>query len=426
MAAMVQAKLFSWDALEARSDLDRLTLVIDHLPDEQIVRYLEVMRGHGRDDYPVRAMWNALLAGIVFQHPSPESLLRELARNPSLLQACGFDPLPIQRKPKPRVVTDPDTGVSRIEFPPPPKPHRAVPESWNFSRFLANVIELEESLGMISALVPRLREELMALLPDFGAHLGFDGTDIASHSTGQNKRTTGQPSDTDADWGHHETSGVDARTGKAWKKVKSWFGYGVHLINDTQYEIPVAFAVTPASVSEQPTLRELIRATFTETPTLAERCKDFTADRGLDCGETKAMLWDDYRIRPLIDTRELWREEKQLPDYDPSKPITRPLNPERADTIIYTEKGSVHCLCPATGEQRDLAFQGFEADRNTLKYRCPAAAYELDCQGREQCHRAGDVNPGEYGRIVRIKLDAHSASTIPTNGYFFAADSGMM
>ncbi|WP_209262627.1 hypothetical protein, partial [Thiorhodococcus minor] len=25
------------------------------------------MRGHGRDDYPVRAMWNALLAGIVYQ-----------------------------------------------------------------------------------------------------------------------------------------------------------------------------------------------------------------------------------------------------------------------------------------------------------------------------------------------------------------------
>ncbi|WP_328985407.1 hypothetical protein [Thiorhodovibrio winogradskyi] len=71
---MAQAKLFSWDALEARSDLDRLRLVIDHLPDERIVQYLEVMRGHGRDDFPVRAMWNALLAGIVFQHPSPESL----------------------------------------------------------------------------------------------------------------------------------------------------------------------------------------------------------------------------------------------------------------------------------------------------------------------------------------------------------------
>ena len=42
---------------------------------------LEAARGRGRDDYPVRAMWNSVLAGIVFQHPSIESLRRELSRN---------------------------------------------------------------------------------------------------------------------------------------------------------------------------------------------------------------------------------------------------------------------------------------------------------------------------------------------------------
>jgi hypothetical protein len=182
MAAMTQTNLFSWDAIEARSDLDRLKLVVDHLPDERLVQYLEVMRAHGRDDYPVRAMWHALLAGIVFQHASPESLLRELARNPSLMDACGFDPLPIQRKPKPRVVTDPETGVARIETPPPAAPVRAVPASWNFSRFLANVIELEACLGIISEMLVVLREQLMVELPDFGRHLGFDGTDIAPGS----------------------------------------------------------------------------------------------------------------------------------------------------------------------------------------------------------------------------------------------------
>jgi len=378
---MTQANLFSWDALEARSDLDRLKLVLDHLPDERLVQYLEAMRGHGRDDYPVRAMWRGLLAGIVFQHESPQSLLRELARNASLMAACGFDPLPIQRKAKARIVTDAETGVSRIEFPPTPEPVRAVPSSWNFSRFLANVIELEDSLGMVSEMSVVLREQLMAVLPDFAQHLGFDGTDIASHSTGQKNRTTDKTSDPDADWGHHETRGVHARTGKAWKKIKSWFGYGLHVIADTRYEIPVAFELTPASTPEQTTLRAMIRATFSETPELAERCRDFSADRGLDSAETKALLWDDYAIRPLIDTRALWREEKTLPDYEPARPITRPLNPTRADTIVHTEKGTVHCVCPASGQQRDLAFQGFETDRNTLKYRCPAAAYGLQCQG---------------------------------------------
>ncbi len=45
-----------------------------NLPDENIVRVLEERRGNGRDDFPVRAMWNALIAGIVFQHASVESL----------------------------------------------------------------------------------------------------------------------------------------------------------------------------------------------------------------------------------------------------------------------------------------------------------------------------------------------------------------
>ena len=41
---------------------------------------------------------------------------------------------------------------------------------------------------------------------------------------------------------------------------------------------------------------------------------------------------------------------------------------------IKTEKGNVHCICALTGEQRDLAFQGFESNRNCLKYRCSATA----------------------------------------------------
>jgi hypothetical protein len=404
--ATIEASLFDWRDVEARSDLDRFHLARDHLPDARLLQYLEVMRGAGRDDYPVAAMWNALIAGVVFQHPSVEALLRELGRNPALLQACGFAVLPIQRKPVTRLVRDAATGRLQPVREAPADPQAAVPTSSSFSRFLANVIELEETLGMVTGMIGILREQLMAALPDFGCHLGYDGKAIESHSTGRVGRATGTTSDPDADWGKHETGGIDARTGKAWSKVKSWFGYGLHLIADTRYEIPVAMHLTPASHAEQPELRAMIKELFAETPALAQRCGDFSADRGLDSAETKALLWDDYAIRPLIDTRELWREEKQHPDYDPSKPITRPLFPERVDTIVHTEKGSVHCICPHTGVQRDLAFQGFEADRNALKSRCPAAAYDLDCQGRDACHHAGGVSPGDYGRIVRINLDA--------------------
>lgn len=404
MAAIEQQNLFTWEDVEARCDLDRLFLVRDHLPDEQIIHYLEVMRGNGRDDFPVRAMWNAVIAGVVFQHPSIEALIRELSRNPSLLQACGFEVLPLQAKPLTELVRDTQSGGLHVVWSEPGEAYYAVPGAWNFSRFLSNLIELEENLGLMSGMIPALREQLMEVLPDFGQHLGYDGKAIDSHSTGQVDRKTGESSDPDADWGKHETAGIDARTGKQWKKIKSWFGYGLHLIADTNYEIPVAVHLTPASHSEQVQLRLMIRELMEQSPRLAERCRDFSADRGLDSGETKALLWDEYRIRPLIDTRELWREERQAPHFDPTKPITRPLDPERVDTIVHTEKGAVHCICPATGEQRDLAFQGFEAGRDTLKFRCPAAAYGLECEGQAQCHQAGDVNPGEYGRIVRIKI----------------------
>ena len=323
--ATIEPGLFSWQDVEARSDLDRFYLGRDHLPDAQIVKYLEVMGGNGRDDFPVRAMWNAMIAGVVFQPPSIEALIRELARNPALLQACGFEVLPRQNKPLAELARDNLTGAMTVVWAPSQEPAFAVPGSWNFARFLANLIELEETRGLVTAMIATLRRQLMEELPDFGRHLGDDGKAIESHSSGRVNRASGETSDPDADWGKHETTGIDARTGKPWKKIKSWFGYGLHLIADTQYEIPVAVHVTAASASEQIELRAMIGETFEEEPELAERCADFSADRGLDSAETKALLWDQDAIRPLIDTRALWREEKQHPDYDPSQPITRPL-----------------------------------------------------------------------------------------------------
>ena len=116
--------------------------------------------------------------------------------------------------------------------------------------------------------------------------------------------------------------------------------------------------ITPASGSEQTELPVMIQEMFEETPKLIERCNDFTTDRGLDSGKTKALLWDDYAFRPVIDIREMWGEEKSEPGYAPVKPITCPLYPSRCDTIVYTEKRTVHCVCPATGEPSNTDFQG--------------------------------------------------------------------
>ena len=186
------------------------------------------------------------MAGVVFQHASIESLLRELGRNRGLLSLCGFNPLPRQGKPCREVRPHPGTGAATVvEFPSPAR--SAVPNAWNFSRFLESVEGVEADTGCVTGMIDTLREGLKEALPDFGEHPGYDGKAIGSHSTGRTNRETGKTSDPEADWGKHGTRGVDGKTGKAWTKVKTWFGYGLHPIADARYEIPVAFEVTKAS-----------------------------------------------------------------------------------------------------------------------------------------------------------------------------------
>lgn len=51
---------------------------------------------------------------------------------------------------------------------------------------------------------------------------------------------------------------------------------------------------------------------------------------------------------------------------------------------------------------REMAFVGFEKDRKTLKFRCPAAHYGFTCAGRAECEKNARVGP--YGRVVRVPL----------------------
>jgi len=60
------------------------------MPDEELMRQLERERYKGQDDYPLRAMWNSILARIVFQHETIEKLRRELARNDNYEKCAVF------------------------------------------------------------------------------------------------------------------------------------------------------------------------------------------------------------------------------------------------------------------------------------------------------------------------------------------------
>jgi hypothetical protein len=374
VATIIHQNLFSWEDVEGSSDLYRLQLALSYLPDEGLVRRLEEKRGRGRNKYPVRAMWNAVIAGLVLQHPTMESLLRELRRNGELRQLCGFNVI---------------------------YGSEAVPTSWAMSRFVANVVKHE---ALIREMFDALVEQASALLPGLGRELAFDGKAIRSFSTGKKSREAGRTSDPDADWGAKSYRGT-GKDGKPWEKLKRWFGYQLHLIIDATHEIPVAYEVERASASEAKHLLPMVKALKVRHPDLVERAEVLTADRGLDSAGINRELLDQHGIKPVIDTRALWKDEKKEQGRDPELEITRPLDPDRVDTVVYTERGSIRCVCPVSGEERKMVFWGFEGQRKTLKYRCPAAVFGITCQGREECERQAPGEPGAYGRIVRVPLE---------------------
>lgn len=358
MATIAQKPLFGWDEIAELGDLERLRLVLEYLPDEPLMRLLERQRGRGRDDYPVRAVWNSILAGVVFQHLSIEGLRRELRRNGQLRQLCGFDPL---------------------------QGSEAVPPPSVYSRFLK---QLMRHLGEVEAIFDRLVEHLQEALPGFGRTLGVDGKALSTHAKArktQAKDPDGRR-DGDADWGAKTYRG-QREDGTRWEKLKRWFGYKLHLVADVEYELPVAFEVTRASAGEQPLAKALVKRLANRHGALLEGCESFVADRGYDDTGLIAPLWDDHRIKPVIDIRNCWQESD---DGQGTRVLPGTTN------VTYDYQGKVFCSCPLTGETRAMAYGGFEESRQSLKYRCPARHYGLVCRGEAACAVAG---------AIRIKLE---------------------
>lgn len=78
----------------------------------------------------------------------------------------------------------------------------------------------------IDRIFNNLIEELKKLLPDIGEHLAIDSKAINSYAVG--KKNPKDSSDSEADWGKKTYRG-EREDGTLWEKVKSWFGYKVHL-----------------------------------------------------------------------------------------------------------------------------------------------------------------------------------------------------
>jgi len=272
-----QRQIFEWAELEILGDLERLRLVLQYMPDERLMQHLERERFRGRDDYPVRAVWNSILAGVVYQHPSVESLRRELSRNSQLRRLCGFA-------------------------------EDKVPTAAVYSRFMLKLFSHQE---LIDEIFEKLVGQCYELLPGFGTNLALDGKAIHSHAKSRSKNMTKDGRrDLDADYGVKKYKGK-REDGTLWEKVVSWFGYRIHLIVDADYELPVTFSLTPASHSEVKQAHLLVDDLSEIKLPVLERAKHLSADRGYDDSKLIIKLWDEHKIKAVIDLRNAWRDNEE-------------------------------------------------------------------------------------------------------------------
>lgn len=365
--AKISQKTFSFKELEKKDDLERLELVLKYLPDEELMRVLEKERKNGRNDYPIRSLWNVLIAGIVFQHSSINSLIRELNRNPTLREICGLKPL------------------------------KKVPEAYVFTRFLKKLMNHYE---LVEKIFNRLIQMIQQELPDFGKDLSGDGKSIQTFAAPNKNNHILKPDgrrDTEADFGVKKYTGVD-ENGKPWEQIKSWFGYRAHIIADSKYELPVSFEVTKASFSENKELKKLLEKLKIINPEITDKCEYMSLDRGYDDEDLIKKLWDDYKIKPVIDIRNMWKDKDK----------TRLL--ETTDNIVYDYRGTISCYCPVSSVKKEMAYAGFEKDRGTLKYRCPIQAYGILCKGEKTC---------KFKKGLRIKIDSNRRlfTPLPRSSY---------
>jgi hypothetical protein len=346
MAIIPQISLFSWkDDIENLGDNKRLKSVLEHLPDEELVSKLEKERGHGRDDYPVRPMWNLLIAMFVFGHSRQADILRELRRNVQLRFLCGFN-------------------------------FGKLPGEDNFSRFIKKLMEHKEEMNSVFI---SLADKLYDILPDFGKTLAIDSkwTWSLANKTSDRKYPDGR-SEADAEWGIKEYRGVD-KDGKAWSSKKKCFGFKTHLIVDTKYELPVAFIVTPANASDVICGKELLEQIAEDRPHVIERCRHITADKAYDDNDLIEWLQDAKRgIKPVIDKRTMWKveEEKEIPGH-----------PQR----YYDEHGNVFCYADGSGERHRMIPIGYDKERNSQRFRCPVTHYGVECSGTCECTLAKTI-----------------------------------
>jgi hypothetical protein len=327
-----QPTLFDYSEIDSLGDLERLYLVFEGIDDEALMRHLEKKRGKGRDDYPIRVMWNLIIAMKVFGHRTVESFRRELSRNAQLRRCCGLKDYANRKN--------------------------LIPPARVFTGFLKTLAaEQEEVSHIFSSLVDKLYE----LLPGFGATLAGDGKYIDSYAKGKSKEPNpeaGDRAERDAEYSKKEYHFTD-KDGKKRTVTETHYGFKAHLICDTKTELPIAWSVTAANRDERGEMVDLL-SRFTEAR--KNRAEALSLDRGYDATNLIQKI-KGMGILPVIDIRNCWKDGESTRQY-------------KDTNLVYNYKGEVFYV-DDKGDARKTRYKGYDRGKKCLRYEYGGKTYKI-------------------------------------------------
>jgi hypothetical protein len=345
--------LFAWSELEDSPSLQTIRAVLSSLPDQELLEGLQRARGQGRNDYPVSVLWGVVVLSVLCRHVWLNDCLAELHRNPTL---CAL------------------IGIHKVSD---------IPKPYNLSRFL-DLLGQPPHLQALRGIFDRLVKDLGAVVADLGKDTAGDTTALkatakknAAAVAQESKEGLPQPAGGKKEY--HDDDGKVV-------KVYEWFGYKLHLLVDTRHEVAVAYHVSSTKMGDNEGIEALVEQA--EANLGQERMETLTYDKAADDGKVHEML-HEHHIKPLIPMRHLWKDEQEK-----SLRVGLP--------VVYDEAGTLFCYDTVSEPpvKQQMACIGYEKDRGTVKYRCPAKHANLPCPSMEKCNEGK-----EYGLVVRVKCE---------------------
>jgi hypothetical protein len=202
------------ETVPPRSDAVQIAALLDSPEITELVSDLAATRWTGRPGYPIRTMVGMALAKSIYALPTWTRTVALVSEHAALRIALGC-PDPI-----------------------------SVPSVHACYRFAA---KLRSFKPLLDACLDRVTASLHEQMPDLGATVAIDASDMPAYANGQRYLYKGGPerktySDPDASWGHR--SAVSTRA------AGSFYGYKLHQAVDAETGLPLAWRVETAKDAE--------------------------------------------------------------------------------------------------------------------------------------------------------------------------------